>query len=119
MHKIIDSNTFSNSKASQNLINMLNQAQYKLFSKKIFSILSKYFSYTSSIMYIPDKTVRDMMLKLTTDFFKNRVKDEAFPEIIRTHMLNVISTQFKQCIKENNPRMGNSKTVRWYKLFRE
>jgi len=111
----MDKCTFSDSKAAQNLVGILNDSKYDIYSSKVSKILSKYFTYTSYIMFIPDKHIRDMMLNMLREKSIETINELALPEVIKTHALNVTAMQYRKCIKEIDIRKGNSKIMRRYK----
>ena len=107
--------TFSNSKGAQNLATILDDPEYNRYSRKVSKILSKYFTCTSSTMFIPNKTVRDVVLKVWRERFIERINNLALPEVVKTHTLCVIVTQYRRCIREMETRKGNYDTMRKYK----
>ena len=111
----MDKCTFLDSKAAQNLTIILNDSKYNIYSPKISKILSKYFTYTSGIMFIPNKTIRDATLNIYRKEFIRKIIDLDLPEVIKTHTLNVIVAQNRKCLRETETRKGNYNVMRRYK----
>lgn len=99
----MDNSTFGNSQGAINLMESLQRQEYSRCSRKVCSILSRYFDSTGSIMHISDVGIRKAVLKTWHDNFKDRVGQLELPDVIKTHTLCVGTTRFRQCW--NNSRI--------------
>ena len=111
----MDKYTFMDSPSAKNLVKILDDPQYKQYSSKIKRTLSKYFSYTAYVMYIPNKTVRDATLKFWKEHFEEIINYSEIPVVIVTHSFNVMTARYRECLKETKPRAGNYKTIHQHK----
>ena len=95
----MDKMTFSDSKAAQNLVmSMLNTSDYASYKVPAIRILAKWFEYSSSVMHIPNETIRKGTLYLWRKHFIAWVDETNFPEVMKSHMRNVIVGQYRKCI---------------------
>jgi len=96
----MDKQTIGNSKAAVNLIKKLQTSEYSPYSHTIMSSLSKYFSSTAQIMYIPNTTIREAVLIMWCHRCQHILADKDIPEVLKTHALCVVTTRFRQLRKK-------------------
>ena len=97
----IDSCTFGNSKAAINLIKILQNPENSIYCHKVLKILSKYMTAIKSLTFIPQKGTRETALSIWCDSFTTNVnKSSFFPDVIKTHMNNVMIAQKRKLLRE-------------------
>ncbi|KKK50300.1 hypothetical protein LCGC14_3126390 [marine sediment metagenome] len=95
----MDSHTFSDSPAAENLVAILTEGQYAQHVVKVNKILSQWFAYSGSVMAILDEKVRQGTLNLWRAHFLERLRGNSLPAIVESHACNVIVTRYRQCLR--------------------
>lgn len=94
----LDLHTFGNSKASINLVKILNDINFS--SRKISAIYAKFNHTLYELEKIDSKTRIGLARMLFMNYKNNCFRD--YPEIIKTHSLNVLCMYFKIWLEKQN-----------------
>ena len=101
----MDKHTWGNSQASVNLITqILIQPEYQQYSKFVRRHLTKQSVALNYIMSIPSKSIRETTLKMWHDKFFLQVI--SLPEVVKTHVLCVETSIYRQLLKDSKIKGG-------------
>ncbi len=107
--------TFGKSQSAINLMSsILCLEEYKIFKRKVCSLLSKQSEAFHSIMTMPNKRVRGATLKMWHERFAILCED--LPELVKTHTRCVETGLYRQFLKGNietggSLRRGNETAI--------
>ena len=96
----MDKNTFSNSKAAQNLVGILEQPENLSYCSAVSSLLSRCQQEMRAIMTISNLDLRRTILTIWRHRFVDLVKAREFPDIIETHTLCVVVGFYRKLQRE-------------------
>jgi hypothetical protein len=95
--------TYGSSKAAISLMNILERDEFKDIRDKVFSKLSKQDFRLNTVMDIKNKGIREASLFMWHKQFADVVK--CFPEIVRTHAMNVETSIFRRLMRESRGKI--------------
>lgn len=93
--KSLDPFTFGDSKACQNLVDMLNKTKDIKLARQISKIINQYNTLVKQLDLLTDFRSRTFLLTLLNQEL-HRKSFENCPEIIKTHTFNVICRRIRQ-----------------------
>lgn len=79
----MDMCTFGDSKGAINLMTTLQREEYSCYRPRVSAILGKFFQSTGGIVEIPNKTLREAILKMWHDSFVDKIACLDLPEVIK------------------------------------
>ena len=100
----MDKHTFGSSKAAVNLTDMLGRDEYHEYQDRATRILSRWFEYSSAILDIQNPSICRGTLNIWRGHFREWVGNGQFPEIIRRHIDNVMTAQYRRAKKRIDDR---------------
>lgn len=95
--------TFGTSKAAVNLMgDILGKPEHKHIRGNALSLLSRQDFRLNTLMDIGDKNVRESSLLMWHKHFTGLVED--YPEVVKTHVLNVETAIYRRLMKESKKK---------------
>lgn len=89
----LDAHTFGNTPAAENLIKILNDNP--LYINRVNRIINKAFVQLKQVSLLEDSIVRGEVLSLIKNKFVKMINDNNIPDIIKSHVCNVITHKYK------------------------
>lgn len=91
----MDKHTFGDSLAAVHLVTILEMPEHHQYRAKVRTLLAKQLSSLKAITYIPDKVTCQAVLELWHHKFVSGISGKDFPDVIKTHVLNVATTHYR------------------------
>ena len=101
----LDPYTFGDSKAAINLADMLSKPEFRHCAGKVSSTLCHFNETMTELRGIKNVSVRVHIYHLVMEDAKRRAEVMVLPEIVKTHMLNVMMKSHKISSRDCNKKI--------------